>query len=194
MTSPSKIGILALQGDFEAHARTLAHLGVEPAFVKTPADLVGLSGVILPGGESTTQLKLMQEEGLFDALKRFASGGGAVFATCAGAILVAREVRNPAQESLGLADIVVTRNAYGRQISSDVRMGTTELSSEPVEMVFIRAPIIEKFGKDVRVLGECDGRPVLVEQGKLLVATFHPELTTSTAIHAYFLKKTQNGA
>jgi len=183
-----KIGIVAIQGDYEAHAKALDRLGVAHQFVRTPADLAGVNGVILPGGESSTHLKVMTEEGLFDALKQFAREGGAFFGTCAGAILLAREVHGPAQESLGLLDISILRNGYGRQLASDVHEGPTKLREQPLEMVFIRAPIIESVGKGVEVLASDAGHPVLVQQGRILAATFHPELTDDTTIHEYFLK------
>jgi pyridoxal 5'-phosphate synthase pdxT subunit len=185
-----KIGVLAIQGDYEAHAKALDRMGVEHAYVRLPGDLDGVRGIILPGGESTTHLKVLKEEGLFDALKQFAANGGAFFGTCAGAILMAREVQGPAQESLNLMDISVLRNGYGRQLASDVHMGRTSLRDEPVEMVFIRAPIIESVGKDVKVLAEDAGHPVLVQQGRALAATFHPELTSDTAVHEYFVRLT----
>ena len=188
-----KIGILAIQGDYEAHAKTLDRLGVEHAFVRRPEDLTGISGIILPGGESTTQLKVMTEEGLFDALKKFAVDSGAFFGTCAGAILLAREVHGPAQRSLGLMNISVLRNAYGRQIASDVHEGRTKLHKQPLEMVFIRAPIIDSVGTGVEVLAEDAGHPVLVQQGKVLAATFHPELTFDTAVHEHFIKIARHG-
>jgi len=183
-----KIGILAVQGDFEAHAATLARLGVEYLFVRSPRDLDGVDAVILPGGESTTQWKFLVEEGLDKPLRAHAAKGGAIFGTCAGAILLAREVHNPEQESLGLADITVIRNGYGRQLASEVRHGATSISPEPVEMVFIRAPIIERIGPEVSVLAESEGQPVLIRQGRILIATFHPELTSDTTVHQYFLQ------
>ena len=183
-----KIGIIAIQGDYEAHGKTLDRLGAEHVFVRKPDDLGGLSGVILPGGESTTQLRVMTEEGLFDALKKFAANGGAFFGTCAGAILLAREVHGPPQASLGLLDISVLRNGYGRQLASDVHSSASNLTKEPLEMVFIRAPIIESVGKGVDVLAEDAGHPVLVQQGRVLASTFHPELTDDTTVHRHFLK------
>jgi pyridoxal 5'-phosphate synthase pdxT subunit len=183
-----KVGILAVQGDFEAHAATLARVGVDYAFVRTPRDLFGVDAVILPGGESTTQWKFLVEEGLDKSLLEHAANGGAIFGTCAGAILLAREVRNPAQQSLGLADITVIRNGYGRQLASEVRHGATAISREPIEMVFIRAPIIERIGPGVSVLAKSEGQPVLILQGRILIATFHPELTSDTAVHEYFLR------
>ncbi|HTZ99386.1 MAG TPA: pyridoxal 5'-phosphate synthase glutaminase subunit PdxT [Candidatus Aquilonibacter sp.] len=189
MTSEAKIGIVAIQGDYEAHGKVLERLGVVHRFVRTAADLAGLSGVILPGGESSTHLKVMEEEGLFDALKQFAKDGGAFFGTCAGAILLAREVHGPKQASLGLLDIAILRNGYGRQLASDVHMGATKLRKEPLEMVFIRAPIIESIGKGVEVLAEDAGHPVLVRQEHILAATFHPELSDDTTVHEYFLRQ-----
>ena len=193
MVNGTKIGILAIQGDFEAHAKTLDRLGVAHQFVLRPEDLAGVSGVILPGGESSTHLKVMTEEGLFDALKKFARDGGAFFGTCAGAILLAREVHGPAQESLGLLDMTILRNGYGRQLASDVHSGASKLAKEPLEMVFIRAPIIQSVGKGVEVLAVDAGHPVLVQQGKILASTFHPELTDDTTVHAHFLKLANGG-
>lgn len=189
-----KIGILAIQGDYEAHGKVLGRLGVEHSFIRTPEDLAGLDGVILPGGESTTHMKVMTEEGLYPALKQFAADGGAFFGTCAGTILLAREVHGPAQASLGLLDAVVLRNGYGRQLASDVHAGPTKLRKEPLEMVFIRAPIIESTGAGVKILAEDAGHPVLVQQGRILAATFHPELTDDTTVHEYFLKIARNGS
>lgn len=182
-----KIGILAVQGDFEAHAAMLAGLGVETLEVRTVADLEGCDGVILPGGESTTQLQFLQGEGLFDAVKQFAAEGGAIFGTCAGAILLATEVKNPAQASLGLLDMTVLRNGYGRQLASDVFFGASKLADAPMEMVFIRAPIIENVDPGVEVLAEYGGKPVLVQKANVMAATFHPELTSDTTVHRHFL-------
>jgi 5'-phosphate synthase pdxT subunit len=183
-----KVGILAVQGDFEAHGATLARIGVEHVFVRSPRDMKDVDAVILPGGESTTQWKFLVEEGLDKSLLAHAARGGAIFGTCAGAILLAREVRNPAQPSLGLADITVIRNAYGRQLASEVRHEPTSLSAAPVEMVFIRAPIIERAGPNVEVLATSEEKPVLMRQGRILIATFHPELTADTTVHEYFLR------
>ena len=181
------VGILAIQGDYEAHAKMLERLGVRPSFIRTSADLDGLDGVILPGGESTTQLKFLEDEGLGSSLRQAAARGVAIFGTCAGAILLAREVRNPSQASLGLLDAAVSRNGYGRQLDSEVRFGDCKLSSEPLEMVFIRAPILDELGTGVEVLASSEGRPVMVQQGRVLAATFHPELTEDCTIHKYFL-------
>ena len=183
-----KIGILAVQGDFEAHASTLARIGADYVFVRTPRDMEGVDAVILPGGESTTQWKFLVEEGLDKSLAEHAAKGGAIFGTCAGAILLAKEVRNPPQPSLGLADITVIRNAYGRQLASEVRHGATYISPEPMEMVFIRAPVIEHIGPDVMVLAKSEGQTVLVRQHNILIATFHPELTSNSSVHEYFLR------
>src|SRR5260370_38447922 len=144
-----KVGILAVQGDFGAHAEMLARMGVEHRYVFRPEELEGCDALILPGGESTTQLQFLQEEGLFDGITRFAKQGAAIFGTCAGAILMAREVRRPSQAALGLLDIAVARNAYGRQIASEVKWGATKLKEEPLEMVLIRAPIIGLVGPGV---------------------------------------------
>jgi len=183
-----KIGILAVQGDFEAHAAMLERLGVETAGVRTPADLDGCDGLILPGGESTTQLQFLQEEGLYEAILKFAKQGGAIFGTCAGAILLATEVKNPQQDSLKLLDMTVLRNGYGRQVASDVVSGPTTLKKGLLEMVFIRGPIIERTGPGVEVLAEYAGKPALVQCGKIVAATFHPELTDDATVHEHFLQ------
>jgi 5'-phosphate synthase pdxT subunit len=183
-----KIGILAVQGDFAAHAARLAELGAETGEVRSVGDLGGCDGLILPGGESTTQLQFLQEEGLFEAVKKFAAEGGAIFGTCAGAILLATEVKNPAQASLGLLDMTVLRNGYGRQMASDVFFGSSKLTDVPLEMVFIRAPIIERVGPGVDVLAEYGGKPVLVQKGNLMAGTFHPELTQDSTVHRHFLQ------
>jgi len=184
------VGILAVQGDFAMHAKMLERIGASWRLVKHASDLEAVSGLIMPGGESTTMLKFFEQEGIGPAIKKFAEEGKPIFGTCAGTILLAQEVRQPSQERLGLMNIAVERNAYGRQIDSSVRLGECpELSDHPVEMVFIRAPIIRRVGDGVRVLGRCGDLPVLVEQGNLLAATFHPELTEDETIHRYFLKK-----
>jgi 5'-phosphate synthase pdxT subunit len=183
-----KIGILAVQGDFAAHAARLAELGAETAEVRTVKDLEGCDGLILPGGESTTQLQFLQEEGLFDAVKKFAGDGRAIFGTCAGAILLAKDVKNPAQVSLGLLDMTVLRNAYGRQMASDVFFGSSNLTAVAMEMVFIRAPVIESVGPGVEVLAEYGRKPVLVQNANVMAATFHPELTEDRTVHTHFLK------
>jgi len=176
-----------VQGDFEAHAAMLEGLGAETAEVRTTADLEGCDGLVLPGGESTTQLQFLQEEGLGEAIGKFAAQGGAIFGTCAGAILLATEVENPRQDSLRLLDMTVLRNGYGRQIASDVVSGPTRLKKEPLEMVFIRGPIIERAGPSLQVLAEYAGKPALVQRDKVMAATFHPELTDDTTVHQHFL-------
>jgi 5'-phosphate synthase pdxT subunit len=186
--NPVKIGIVAIQGDFAAHAAMLQALGAETVEVRTVEDLEGCDGVVLPGGESTTQLQFLKEEGLFDAIRKFSRQGGAIFGTCAGAILLASKVNNPPQESLGLLDMTVLRNGYGRQLASDVFFGASSLKPEPLEMVFIRGPIIEEIGNDIAVLARHEGKPALVEQGNVLAATFHPELTDDTTVHEHFLE------
>ncbi len=178
-----KIGIVAIQGDFAAHAAMLRQLGAETVEVRTVEDLEGCDGIVLPGGESTTQLQFLKEEGLFDAIQKFSRAGGAIFGTCAGAILLATKVNNPPQESLGLLDMTVLRNGYGRQLASD----------EPLEMVFIRGPIIEEVGKEITVLARHEGKPALVEKENVLAATFHPELTDDTAVHEHFLEMAARG-
>jgi pyridoxal 5'-phosphate synthase pdxT subunit len=183
-----KIGVLAVQGDFEAHAAMLAGMGVNTREVRTPADLEDCDGLILPGGESTTQLQFLQEEGLSNAIREFVSEGGAIFGTCAGAILLATEVKNPEQDSLALLDMTVLRNAYGRQIASEVASGPSTLKKEDLEMVFIRAPIIERVGPGVEVLAEYAGKAALVQKGRIMAATFHPELTDDTTVHERFVK------
>ena len=183
-----KIGIVAVQGDFEAHAAILRSLGAETVEVRAVEDLQGCDGIVLPGGESTTQLQFLKEEGLFEAIRKFAGQGRAVFGTCAGAILLATKVKNPAQDSLGLMEMTILRNGYGRQLASDVFMEATALKSEPLEMVFIRGPIIEEVGKGISVLARHEGLPALVEKGNLLAATFHPELTDDSTVHEHFLE------
>jgi 5'-phosphate synthase pdxT subunit len=183
-----KIGILAVQGDFDAHASMLAGMNVDTVEVRTPEDLSGCDGLILPGGESTTQLQFLQEEGLSEAIKEFAGDGRAIFGTCAGAILLASEVKNPGQESLGLLDMTVIRNGYGRQVHSDVVSGSSTLKKEPLEMVFIRGPVIERVGPKVEVLAEYASKPALVQQGNILASAFHPELTDDTTVHERFVK------
>jgi len=189
-----KIGILAIQGDFEAHATMLQQLGVDTVEVRTVADLEGCDGLVLPGGESTTQLQFLREEGLYDAIREFSAKGGTIFGTCAGAILLATRVKNPAQDSLKLLDMTVLRNGYGRQLASDVFFGSSSLKKDPLEMVFIRGPIIEKVAPDVTVLAKFEGKPTLVQKDHILAATFHPELTSDTTVHEHFLKLAANGS
>jgi 5'-phosphate synthase pdxT subunit len=185
-----RIGILAVQGDFAMHAKMLERLGATWRLVKHASDLDGVGALIMPGGETTTMLKFFSGEGMGDAIKNFAARGKPIYGTCAGAILLAKEVLNPPQGKLDLIDITIERNAYGRQVDSSVQPGEIpELADRPVEMVFIRAPIIRRVGEGVRVLGRCGNLPVLVEQGNILAGTFHPELTEDVCVHRYFLSK-----
>ena len=189
-----KIGVLALQGDFEAHIGALQRAGADAFPVRTANELKAAEGLVIPGGESTTMLKLLDAESLFEPLREYASAHP-VFGTCAGAILLAKEVKNPDQRSFGVVDISVERNGYGRQIDSRI----VRLSAEPafaaragegeLEAVFIRAPIIRRVANGVKVLASYEGDPVLVEQGPHLVATFHPELTSDSRVHGLFVEK-----
>jgi len=177
------IGVLALQGDFDAHRRRLEELGAKVVLVKKPEQLDGIDGLVIPGGESGTFLKLLGEEG-FAKLKEFVRAKP-TFGTCAGAILLATEVENPPQAGLGALDIRIRRNAYGRQIDSSIREG--RLGDSPLEMVFIRAPKIERVGRNVEVIATEGADPVAVRQGKVMAATFHPELSDDTRVHQAFL-------
>ena len=188
------IGILSIQGDFAAHAAILQALGAQTLEVRTVADLRKSDALILPGGESTTQLQFLQEEGLFDAIRQFAAEGRAIFGTCAGAILLAKTVKNPPQPSLALLDMTILRNAYGRQLASDVFFGPCTLKKDPLEMVFIRAPIIESVAPGITVLAKLDGSPTLVQRDHLLAATFHPELTDDPTVHRHFLSLISNSS
>ena len=187
-TGAMRIGVLALQGDFALHAKALAKCGVEAVEVRKPSELDEVDGLIIPGGESTTLLKLMDAWNFTPALEKFHGAGKPIFGTCAGLIILARDVENPKQFSLGLIDVAVERNAYGRQRESFEAQGTVRLDDAPVqlEMVFIRAPRIRRIGPGVEVLAEHRGEPVMARQDRVLVATFHPELTDSTAVHQYF--------
>jgi 5'-phosphate synthase pdxT subunit len=175
-----------LQGAYDAHAKTLITLGATPRLVRTPAELEGLDGLIMPGGESTTMLKFLERNGFFDVLQTWVRSTP-TFGTCAGAILLAKHVENPPQRSLGTLDITVERNAYGRQIDSTILTAGTELPGGPLEMVFIRAPRITSTGPGVETLATRDGFPTLVRSGNLLAATFHPELSHDTRVHQLFL-------
>jgi 5'-phosphate synthase pdxT subunit len=181
------IGVLALQGDYDAHRQTLSRLGVRALLVRTPKELDSVDGLIIPGGESSTFLKFLEREGFLHKLRDFVSQKP-TFGTCAGAILLAKEVLNPKQESLGVIDIAIQRNAYGRQIDSSIMTAPTKLDGPPLEMVFIRAPRIERVGKGVQVLAEREKHPVLVKEGQILAATFHPELSSDTRVHELFVE------
>ena len=185
----AQIGVLGLQGDFAAHGRALERAGAPWRVVKKPGQLIGLAGLIIPGGESTTLIRLMDFWGFWQPLQDYAATGGAVFGTCAGMILLAREVVNPSQRSLGLIDIQVERNSYGRQRDSFEGTGAffPDGTEQPLEMVFIRAPRILARGPEVEALGLCRGDCVLARQGRVLVASFHPELTDDPTLHRYFV-------
>jgi len=187
-----KIGVLAIQGDFDAHRRRLEQLGGEVVLVKKPEQLDSVDALVIPGGESTTFLKFLEKGGFLEKLREFVRAKPA-FGTCAGAILLASEVEDPPQASLGALDISVRRNAYGRQIDSFIGQGETKLPGGPLEMVFIRAPRIERVGPSVEVLAREGNDPVLVRQGKIMAATFHPELSEDRRVHAEFLKLVKNG-
>ncbi|HEV3408258.1 MAG TPA: pyridoxal 5'-phosphate synthase glutaminase subunit PdxT [Gaiellaceae bacterium] len=172
-----RIGVLAVQGNFREHAAMLSRLGAEPVEVRTPADLTDIEGLVIPGGESTTFMRLMRLYGLDEAVRRF---GGPVFGTCAGMIVLDRD-------HLGLVDLEVARNAFGRQVASFEADLDVEGETEPLRGVFIRAPRVRDVGPEVEVLAELDGEPVLLRQGRFLVASFHPELTSDTRVHERFL-------
>jgi 5'-phosphate synthase pdxT subunit len=187
------IGVLALQGDFAAHAAAFRDVGVSVREVRRVAQLEGLAGIMIPGGESTTLLNLMRDEPWFEALHRLHASGAVMAGTCAGAILLSREVR-PRQPSLGLLDAVIERNAWGRQVDSfEARVEAPGLG-EPMDAVFIRAPRFRALFPDVEVLVRCAGEPVLVKQGRVVAATFHPELTRSRALHRYVADLARAGA
>ncbi len=187
-----RVGVLAIQGDYEAHKARLEQLGAKVTLVRKPEQLDGIDAIIIPGGESSTFLNFLVERGFLEKLRDFVSTKP-TFGTCAGAILLAKEVENPPQQCLGALDIRIRRNAYGRQIDSSIREASTKLAGGPLEMVFIRAPRITKTGKGVEVLASENGDPVLVRQGKIMAATFHPELSEDTRVHQEFLKLVRNG-
>ena len=198
-STPLTIGVLALQGDFDAHRRRLEELGAEVVLVRKPEQLETIDGLVIPGGESGTFLKLLGEQG-FEKLKQFARLKP-TFGTCAGAILLATEVENPEQQGLGAIDIGIRRNAYGRQIDSSIRegqfiqekLGNDQLGNSPLEMVFIRAPRISRVGDGVEIIATEGADPVAVRQGRAMAATFHPELSDDTRVHQAFLELVRNG-
>ena len=197
MLGAPKIGVLALQGDFDAHRRRLEELGTAVVLIKKPEQLDEIDGLVIPGGESGTFLKLLGEEG-FEKLKHFV-GLKPTFGTCAGAILLATEVENPKQSGLGAIDMRIRRNAYGRQVDSSIREGQllssslNDLPGSALEMVFIRAPKIERVGRGVEVIATEGNEPVAVRQGSVMAATFHPELSEDTRVHRAFLHLVSNG-
>jgi pyridoxal 5'-phosphate synthase pdxT subunit len=184
-TAP-RVGVLAIQGDYEAHAAALRDVGAEPVLIRKPEELAGLDGLIIPGGESTTILKFLERGGFLASLRAFVAHKP-TFGTCAGCILLAADVTHPPQTSLGALDATVERNAYGRQIDSSIHIADTQLPGGPLEMVYIRAPRIVKTGDGVAVLATRDGFPVLVEQGHIMAATFHPELSADRRVHQRFV-------
>jgi len=185
-----KIGVLALQGDFDAHRLRLQQLGAEVVLVKKPEQLDDIDGLVIPGGESGTFLKLLGDSG-FEKLKQFVRAKP-TFGTCAGAILLAVEVENPQQKGLGALNIRIRRNAYGRQIDSSIQVSETSLPGGPLEMVFIRAPRIVASGPAVEVLARRDGFAALVKQGNIMAATFHPELSADRRVHKAFVDAVAN--
>lgn len=187
-----RVGVLAIQGDYEAHKARLEQLGAEVTLVRKPEQLDTIDAIVIPGGESSTFLNFLAERGFLEKLREFVSTKP-TFGTCAGAILLAKNVENPPQQSLGALDIRIRRNAYGRQINSSIREASTQIPGGPLEMVFIRAPKIVEAGKGVEVLATESGDPVLVRQGKIMAATFHPELSPDTRVHREFLKLVTNG-
>jgi len=188
---PPRIGVLAIQGDYDAHAQALREAGAQPVLIRKPEQLTAIDGLIIPGGESTTFLKFLERDGFLSSLRSFVQTKP-TFGTCAGCILLATEVTHPAQESLGVLHATVERNAYGRQIDSSIHTAATQLPGGPLEMVYIRAPRIVKTGDDVHVLATRDGFPVLVEQGHILAATFHPELSSDRRVHQRFVDIVRN--
>ena len=192
MNNQNAFGVLALQGDFAAHAAAFRDLGVPVREVRRVSELEGLAGLVIPGGESTTLLNLMGDEPWFESLRRFHETGGVLAGTCAGAILLAREVR-PRQPSLALLDALVERNAYGRQVDSfEATVDAPDLGGS-LAAVFIRAPRFRALWPGVDVLGRLDGEPVLVRQERVVAATFHPELTRDRALHRYLVELAVKG-
>ena len=180
------IGVLALQGAYDIHAERLAELGATTRLVRTPEQLNGLDGLVIPGGESTTFLKHLERAGFYEVLDEFVRTKP-TFGTCAGCILLAKDVANPPQRSFGVLDIAVERNAYGRQNDSAIVNAETELPGGPMEMVFIRAPRISRVGEGIEVLARRGDDPTLVRKDSLLAATFHPELSKDIRVHQFFL-------
>ncbi|HEY7820157.1 MAG TPA: pyridoxal 5'-phosphate synthase glutaminase subunit PdxT [Vicinamibacteria bacterium] len=185
----TEVGVLALQGDYALHQRMLERIGCRSRQVRKAGELEGLDALVIPGGESTTMLKFLEGEGLMGPLRKLHAEGAALYGTCAGVILLATEVRSPHQPSLGLLDVTVERNAYGRQVDGShiAEEPCSELGSDPLPMVFIRAPIIRRIGPRVRVLARHVGEPVLVRQDRILASTFHPELSEDERVHRYFV-------
>ena len=181
------VGVLALQGDYDAHRRCLQELGAAVRLVRKPEQLDDIAALVIPGGESSTFLNFLERDNFWEKLRTFVRGKPS-FGTCAGAILLASGVENPVQQCLGVLDISVRRNAYGRQLQSAIHQAETSLGGNPLELVFIRAPRITRVGPSVEVLARCNGDPVWVRQGQLMAATFHPELSMDRRVHAEFLR------
>ena len=192
----STIGVLALQGDFALHKNALERIGIPSVEVRMPGELDAVAGLIMPGGESTTLLKLLDAWDFVPVLEKFHAAGKPIFGTCAGLILLAREVQNPAQVSLGFIDITAERNAYGRQKESFEATGSGDLGEgpAPLKMVFIRAPRMRRLGHGVTPLAHYRDECVMARQGSVLVATFHPELTDEPAVHQYFALMVRSSA
>jgi 5'-phosphate synthase pdxT subunit len=187
-----KVGVLAIQGDVREHQRHLEALGCEVPLVRSVRDLEGVQGLVMPGGESTAIGLLMKEEGLLDELRHRIANGFPVYGTCAGLILLARDVEGPPPPRVGVMDITANRNAFGRQVASfEAALDIPRLGAEPYLAVFIRAPRITRLGKHVVPLATYEGEPVMAEEGSLLVSSFHPELTDDNRVHRYFLEKVQ---
>ena len=187
MKDPVLVGVLAIQGDYDAHRVVMEQLGAKVILVRKPEELEGLDGLVIPGGESSTFLNFLRRQDFLGKLRSFVAHKP-TFGTCAGAILLAKRVENPAQESLGALDVSIRRNAYGRQLDSSIETADTKIPGGPLEMVFIRAPRFLEVGKNVQVLALRGDDPVLLRQGHLMAATFHPELSSDTRVHAEFLK------
>lgn len=188
------VGILALQGDYAAHAQMLTRLEQPWRLVRTSSELAAVQGLIIPGGESTTLLRFLQNTDLASAIQAFAAQQKPIFGTCAGAILLAKKVHSPTQISLNLIDVEIQRNAYGRQLASQVTVGELQSDRTPMEMVFIRAPQITALGKDVKILATYQAHPVAVEANANMIATFHPELGHDLRLHTHFLEKLKQSA
>ena len=199
----SRIGVLAIQGDFAAHLAALSRLGIDGVEVRTPSELEGLDALIMPGGESGAHVRILKENGLWNALRAFHSRGGALWGTCAGLILLAKKVTNPDQESLGLIDIDVIRNGWGRQVDSfeadvpsshwrDIAAPAAP-TSDTLRLVFIRAPRITRVGPTATTLLSLDDEPVAVVQDRVLVTTFHPEMTGDPTVHRWFVERVATG-
>jgi pyridoxal 5'-phosphate synthase pdxT subunit len=182
------VGVLAIQGDFEAHAGVLVRLGAEARIVRTPADLEGIDALVIPGGESTTMTLGIEREGLAEPLRELVRSGVPTLGTCAGLIMLDRE-------HLGLLDVSARRNAFGRQVKSfEADLDLDGLGDEPLRAVFIRAPWVDEYGEDVEVLAEIEGHPVAVRQGNILAVAFHPELTDDERIHAWLVEQVRQHA